>query len=136
MSMAFCAQSFKTAVVTLRDGKKILDTMAADITHMMADKISAVQRIMDAAENTAITHQNDKYNVSVTRYYNAKEMLEPNEPLPPNITITELNDRSIKQPYVKPSVIELTEHEHFFNTPVNTSMSAVHVPTNIFDRSM
>lgn len=109
--------------------------MAADISHMMAAKVRAVQRIMDAAENTAITHQNDKYNVSVTRYYNAKEMRTPDQPLPPNITNEELNDRSIKQPYVKPSYIELKEHEHFFNTPVNTSMSAVHVPTNIFDRS-
>lgn len=122
-------------MITVRDGKKILDTMASDISHMMAAKISAVQRIMDAAENTAITHQNDKYNVSVTRYYNAKEMLEPHEPMPPNLTNPELNDRSIKQPYVKPSIIELKENEHFFDTPVNTSMSAVHVPTNIFDRS-
>lgn len=121
--------------MTTRDGKKILDTMAADISRMMAAKVRAVQRIMDAAENTAITHQNDKYNVSVTRYFNAKEMLTPYDLVPPNVTNEELNDRSIKQPYVKPSIIELREHEHFFDQPVNTSMSAVHVPTNIFDRS-
>ena len=30
--------------------------------------------------------------------------------------------------------LELKENSHFFNIKVNTSYSAVHVPTNVFDR--
>lgn len=113
--------------------------MASDINHMMSAKIRAVERIMDAAENTAITHQNEKYDeefVNLNRYYNAKEMLKPGEAAPPNISVNslELADRSIPRPYVRPSYIELNENE-FFGSSVNISMSTVHVPTNVFDRS-
>lgn len=90
---------------------------------------------MENAEEIAITHQRDAYEEKY-RYYNSKEMLLPTENATQNVTNTELTDRSIKPPYVPPSYIVLTENQHFFGTPVNTSMSSVHVPTNIYDRSM
>lgn len=79
-------------------------------------------------------HQRDKFKETF-QYYNSKEMLLPTENATANITNTELNDRSIKPVYVPPSYIVLTDNQHFFGTAVNTSMSSVHVPTNIYDRS-
>lgn len=89
---------------------------------------------MDNAEEVAITHQRDKFEEKY-QYYNSKEMLLPTENATQNVTNPDLNDRSIKPVYVPPSYIVLTENNHFFGTPVNTSMSSVHVPTNIYDRS-
>lgn len=87
---------------------------------------------MDAAENTAMSHQNDPVNITF-QYYNSKEMLEPFATSPPNITRS-LDDRSIVPPYVPPSTIVLKPSSHFFDVPVNISKSSVHVPTNVYDR--
>lgn len=88
---------------------------------------------MESAQNTALTHEGTEVITNLS-YYNAKEMLEPHEDPPKNITNLSLDDRSIKGPYIPPSYIVLTKNKHFFNTDVNTSMSSVHIPTNVFDR--
>lgn len=88
---------------------------------------------MDAAENTAMSHQDDPV-IRNFKYFNAKDMLEPGEPLPPNITTRALEDRSIKPVDVEPSYIVLKPNKHFFDSHVNTTMSSVHIPTNVFDR--
>ena len=89
---------------------------------------------MDAAENSAMSHQNDKVDPAF-QYYNSKEMLLPDEPVPQNITKS-LDDRSLDPPYVPPSYIVLEPHKHFFDIAVNISLSSVHVPTNVYDRGM
>lgn len=89
---------------------------------------------MDTAEEVAITHQRDPFEEKY-QYYNSKEMLLPTENATQNVTNRELNDRSLKPVYVPPSYIVLTDNSHFFGMAVNTSMSSVHVPTNIYDRS-
>lgn len=78
-------------------------------------------------------HQKDKIN-EIFQYFNSKTMLLPEEPLPKNETRS-LDDRSIEQKYVPPSYIVVKENAQFFNTPVNLSVSSVHVPTNVFDRA-
>lgn len=88
---------------------------------------------MDAAENTAMSHQDDPV-IRDFQYYNSKDMLEPFEKPPPNDTNRALDDRTIEAVDVPPSYITLTPNPHFFNVPVNTSLSSVHIPTNVFDR--
>ncbi|EDW79739.1 uncharacterized protein Dwil_GK17856, isoform A [Drosophila willistoni] len=129
-------ESFKEAKVVSRNGASIVDSMAKEIEMMMDLKVSAVRRIMDTAENTALSHQNDMAD-KMFSYYNAKEMLEPNDPIPPIPTPAPDMDKDIGEPliYVQPKVLELTPRPEFHNTAVNFSVSSVHVPVNVFDRA-
>ncbi|XP_068145663.1 voltage-dependent calcium channel subunit alpha-2/delta-3 isoform X4 [Drosophila tropicalis] len=129
-------ESFKEAKVVIRNGPSIVDSMAKEIEMMMDLKVSAVRRIMDTAENTALSHQNDMAD-KMFSYYNAKEMLEPNDPIPPIPTPAPDMDKDIGEPliYVQPKVLELTPRPEFHNTAVNFSVSSVHVPVNVFDRA-
>lgn len=91
-----------------------------------------VQRIMDAAENAAMSHDKEKCD-EYFPYYDAKEMLQPNESaatVPPK----KFDDRSLDPPNVTMPGIELRENRNFYNTPVNISLSSVHVPTNVYGR--
>ncbi|XP_039479764.1 voltage-dependent calcium channel subunit alpha-2/delta-3 isoform X6 [Drosophila santomea] len=129
-------ESFKDAKVVSRNGASIVDSMAKEIEMMMDLKVSAVRRIMDTAENTALSHQNDMAD-KMFSYYNAKEMLEPGDPVPPIPTPAPDMDKDIGEPliYVQPKVVVLEPRPEFHNTPVNFSVSSVHVPVNVFDRA-
>lgn len=75
---------------------------------------------MDTAETLA---EGSNYDVPVPesfKYYNAKMLIQPGEKVEkaPNGTRELL----------------LTPNSHFYNIPVNTSLSSVHVPTNVYDR--
>ncbi|XP_055843710.1 voltage-dependent calcium channel subunit alpha-2/delta-3 isoform X3 [Episyrphus balteatus] len=126
-------ESFKQAQVVSRVGPKIVDNMANEIRMMMELKISAVRRISDTAETTALSHQNDVEDKTFS-YYNAKEMLEPGEKAPTEPP-PELEDVIMEKTKVPPKEIILHPKAEFFNTPVNISMSSVHVPTNVYDRA-
>lgn len=65
---------------------------------------------MDTAENSAMASQMQESRTDY-QYYNAKTL--------------DRNDSN---------QLELKENSHFFNIKVNTSYSAVHVPTNVYDR--
>lgn len=87
---------------------------------------------MDAAENTALTNEEpDKY----FSYYNAKEMIEPHEPIP-TAPPRDLDDAGEPKIFVPPKEILLQRKVEFFDTPVNLSVSSVQVPTNVFDRGL
>lgn len=89
-----------------------------------------LKRIMDAAENTALNNEEaDKF----FSYYNAKEMIEPHEPVP-TAPPRDLDDAGEPKIFVVPKELILTSKEQFFGTPVNLSVSSVHVPTNVYDR--
>ncbi|XP_012158021.1 voltage-dependent calcium channel subunit alpha-2/delta-3 isoform X4 [Ceratitis capitata] len=126
-------ESFKEAQVISRNGAKIVENMAHDIKIMMELKISAVRRIMDTAENTALSHQNDKEDFYFS-YYNAKDMRGPEDPIPTPAP-RELDDMGKPHIFVPPKEIILTPKAEFFDTPVNLSVSSVHVPLNVFDRA-
>lgn len=100
-------------------------------------KLHQFQRIMDTAENTALSHQNDMAD-KMFSYYNAKSMAEPGEPTPPAPTTPPDMDDQIGEPliYVPPKVLVLEPRPEFHNTPVNFSVSSVHVPVNVFDRGL
>uniref|UniRef100_A0A1A9WG46 VWFA domain-containing protein n=1 Tax=Glossina brevipalpis TaxID=37001 RepID=A0A1A9WG46_9MUSC len=124
-------ESFKQAQVVSRSGAKIVENMANEIKTMMDAKISAVRRIMDAAENTALTNEEaDKF----FSYYNAKDMIEPHEPMPTEPP-RELDDAGGPKIWVPPQRIVLTPKAEFFDTPVNLTVSSVHIPTNVYDRA-
>ncbi|XP_044741328.1 voltage-dependent calcium channel subunit alpha-2/delta-3 isoform X3 [Chrysoperla carnea] len=112
-------ESYKLATLVERDGSAIVQDIAKEINLMMDLKISAIKRIMDSAESAAITEQNENVP-SGYAYFNAKNLVPP----PENDTVGE-GYREMK----------LTPNEHFYNLSVNVSHSAVHVPTNVYDRS-
>lgn len=93
---------------------------------------SHIQRIMDAAENAAMLHDKERCNDKFI-YFDAKKMLEPFD-----VTTTEepkkFDDRSLDPPNVTVPRIILTENSNFYNNKVNTSLSSVHVPTNVYAR--
>ncbi|XP_060654964.1 LOW QUALITY PROTEIN: voltage-dependent calcium channel subunit alpha-2/delta-3 [Drosophila nasuta] len=124
------------AKVVPRQGGAIVESMAKEVEMMMDLKVSAVRRIMDTAENTALSHQNDLAD-KMFSYYNAKEMAEPGEPTPPPPTTPPDMDDQIGEPliYVPPKVLVLEPRPEFHNTSVNFSVSSVHVPVNVFDRA-
>lgn len=73
---------------------------------------------MDTAENAAMASQ-DEGNVPLDyQYYNAKTM--------------EVTVKGVDPP--NSSRLLLTPNSNFFNIAINTNVSAVHVPTNVYDR--
>lgn len=89
---------------------------------------------MDTAENTALTYQSEKPNKYFS-YYNSKEMIEPGEPIP-TAPPRDLEDAGGEKIFIQPKEIVLTPKVEFFETPVNMSVSSVHVPTNVYDRGL
>ncbi|XP_041769971.1 voltage-dependent calcium channel subunit alpha-2/delta-3 isoform X3 [Anopheles merus] len=126
-------ESFKQAQVVNKNGAKIVEEMAKDLKYMMDAKVSAVKRIMDTAENTAISFDEEPVNQSF-QYYNAKQMIEPGEIITTPIPMIDEDPADITTP-IPPKEIVLTKKRHFFNEAVNTTVSSVHVPTNVYDRA-
>ncbi|XP_031336712.1 voltage-dependent calcium channel subunit alpha-2/delta-3 isoform X2 [Photinus pyralis] len=97
--------------VVRKDGLILLREMAYEVKNMMDFKMSAVLRIMDSAEQAALTPQSD--NGQPFKYYNAKRL-------------------NVFGPDGKPSEgtreILLTPNPHFDHLPVNVSLSSVLFP--------
>lgn len=91
---------------------------------------------MDAAENKALSDDDVEVDDDYV-YYSSKEMVEIPEfggPIgstePPVFSeIDELKPKKRQQ-----KQIVLTPNKRFSNEPVNTTISSVHVPTNVYDR--
>ncbi|XP_044586279.1 voltage-dependent calcium channel subunit alpha-2/delta-3 isoform X2 [Cotesia glomerata] len=97
-------ESYKQADVKAHDGSALVHEIAKDIKEMMESKISAIRRIMDIAETSALSN-NDAVPGQEFQYVNAK-------------------NNSIEY--------EFSRH---FGGEVNITKSAVHVPTNVYDRA-
>ncbi|XP_073958469.1 voltage-dependent calcium channel subunit straightjacket isoform X15 [Choristoneura fumiferana] len=123
--------SFKSAQIESRDGEKLVQSMADDIRAMMELKISAVKRIVEAAENMAFDKQSEPVPEDY-QFYNSKEMDEPYDDV--SITTTAEPDFTLENWIVRPPTksAHLQLNAHFYNIPVNTNFSSVHVPTNVY----
>ncbi|XP_015188370.1 PREDICTED: voltage-dependent calcium channel subunit alpha-2/delta-3 isoform X3 [Polistes dominula] len=97
-------ESYKHAQVVKNAGGDLAGEIADDIKAMMESKISAIRRIMDVAETSALSAP-DADPPESFEFVNAK-----------NTTID----------------LELSDH---FGGQVNLNMSAVHVPTNVYERA-
>ncbi|XP_076657367.1 voltage-dependent calcium channel subunit straightjacket isoform X4 [Halictus rubicundus] len=97
-------ESYKQAEVKPRDGNALVHEIAKDIRAMMESKISAIKRIMDVAETSALSAP-DADPPKTFLFINAK-----------NNTID-------------------VKHSRHFGGEVNLSLSAVHVPTNVYERA-
>lgn len=89
---------------------------------------------MSNAEEIALSDQHVKGDTNLS-YYNAKEMLEPGETAPPPLSL-DIDFAGIPPANITPKTIILTPTPEFFDEPINTSVSSVHVPTNVFDRGI
>lgn len=90
---------------------------------------------MESTEATAMSHKDTEVD-PLFPYYNAKEMVEykENDTVFPTFRPYDFFENPPVTEYVPPKAIVLKEHPHFFNMSVNTSLSSVHVPENVFDR--
>lgn len=127
----FGFQSFKSAQIESRDGEKLVQSMADDIRAMMELKISAVKRIVEAAENMAFDKQSEPVPEDY-QFYNSKEMDEPYDDI--SVTTTVEPEFALENWIIRPPTksAHLQLNAHFYNIPVNTNFSSVHVPTNVY----
>jgi voltage-dependent calcium channel alpha-2/delta-3 len=75
---------------------------------------------MDTAENSAMAAHAEGTLDQNYQYYNSKLLASPGSPFS-------------NQPNGTHQLV-LIPNSHFNNIPVNTTLSAVHVPTNVYDR--
>ncbi|XP_043216058.1 voltage-dependent calcium channel subunit alpha-2/delta-3-like isoform X3 [Amphibalanus amphitrite] len=104
------------------DGMVVLTKMANDMINMMNAKTDAVKRIVDTAEIAAMSHR-EKAQLDVF-YYNAKKLNE----------FDGKNLSTLREGYNQ--FVLGNASKHFNGIPVNLTHSTVHVPTNVFDKSM
>lgn len=77
------------------------------------------QRVVETAENLVLDSVKEKETGD--DYYNAKMLKAPGTL---NASVDPKGTREML----------LTRNSHFFQVPVNTTFSAVHVPTNVYDK--
>lgn len=107
-----------------------MQSMADDIRAMMELKISAVKRIVEAAENMAFDKQNEPVPEDF-QFYNSKDMEEPFDEMFTTTTESELVfENWVVRPPSKNA--HMQQNPHFSNIPVNINFSSVHIPTNVY----
>ncbi|KAH8323327.1 hypothetical protein KR067_005091 [Drosophila pandora] len=117
------------ARVELKNGTELIQSITDNVGRMLARKMDAVRCIQERAETvnenfefnltwaeTNFTYISSKYS---TFNGNSSEELQPNE-------------ADYAYMYRK---MDLNQDTHFYNTPVDTEHSSVHVPSNVWDRS-
>ncbi|XP_076313595.1 voltage-dependent calcium channel subunit alpha-2/delta-3-like isoform X2 [Tachypleus tridentatus] len=99
----------------------MLEDMRVDVQHMLSWKQQAVERIVRVAEDYAAKHEYDKH--LKYDYFNMKKLYDPSEP-PPEDENRDSDWRSF----------HLEKHHNFDQFKVNPQYSAMHVPTNVYDK--
>ncbi|XP_054278254.1 voltage-dependent calcium channel subunit alpha-2/delta-3-like isoform X3 [Macrosteles quadrilineatus] len=116
-------KSFKDAKVESREGSRIVSELVREMENMMSHKVEAVKRIVDTAENAAVDSNPDEPVPNSYEYYSAK-LLRP----PGQLNLSGDDPKGTRE-------LLLTPDTHFYDFPVNTNVSSVHVPTNVYDRA-
>eukprot|EP00062_Callorhinchus_milii_P013315 gi/632961306/ref/XP_007896685.1/ PREDICTED: voltage-dependent calcium channel subunit alpha-2/delta-4 [Callorhinchus milii] len=98
------------------DGMELVKNFGATMEQMLGRKVEAVKRLVDAAEDADLYHE---FNAELGfDYYNSVLINEKDS----NGNYVMLGNKFI-----------LEENEHFNNLPVNTSLSNIQVPTNVYN---
>ncbi|PNI36189.1 CACNA2D4 isoform 3 [Pan troglodytes] len=99
------------------DGLELVRKFSEDMENMLRRKVEAVQNLVEAAEEADLNHE---FNESlVFDYYNS----------------VLINERDEKGNFVELGAEFLLEsNAHFSNLPVNTSISSVQLPTNVYNK--
>ncbi|XP_044257646.1 voltage-dependent calcium channel subunit alpha-2/delta-3-like [Tribolium madens] len=118
---------YLNAQVETKDLENLISEVGKDIERMMDRKSDAIKCIIEEAESLS---QYWVYNNSEYKYYSSKYSNVVNES---KIDLAELSPalKNNENMYLE---MVLNDDTHFYNLPVDTSRSSVHVPTNIFDR--
>ncbi|KAH1018917.1 hypothetical protein HUJ05_006600 [Dendroctonus ponderosae] len=195
-NQGFTLESFKDTTIVVEDGDSLLTDIHERISNMMKQKVEAVRRIMDIAEQAAKAQKEDDININF-QFYNAKNLTNSaqnitgsdenelndlassqdiryddsllgslqieqsyHQKMPPegveiyqrdqspldnrdiiyetDIEITEDVEKHPQASQTQPvdkTMLPLYKNKHFYNIPVNINNSAVHVPSNVYERS-
>ncbi|XP_004692596.1 PREDICTED: voltage-dependent calcium channel subunit alpha-2/delta-4 [Condylura cristata] len=99
------------------DGLELVRKFSEDMETMLRRKMEAVERLVEAAEEADLNHE---FNQSlVFDYYNSVLVNEKDE----NGNCVELGAELVLEP-----------NAHFSNLKVNTSVSSVQLPTNVYNK--
>ncbi|XP_022196904.2 voltage-dependent calcium channel subunit alpha-2/delta-3 isoform X3 [Nilaparvata lugens] len=133
-------ESFKEARVEPLQGTKLVEDIAKDLKQMMDAKMKAIERIMDTAQSAAKEFMDKGGKIPDDyKYYNSKHLVEPGtlavDPLLQVRDEPKEVDPDKQEPPDPRMEMQLEPNRHFNGVFVNTTLSAVHVPTNIYDRS-
>lgn len=106
-----------------KSGEELVSIISENVGRMLRRKMDAVTCIRIAAEENAETWEDDdQYFTYVSGKYSPVVGLKK-----PSIPENMKKNVSVYRE------IELTADSHFYNIPVNTSFSSVHIPTNVYD---
>ncbi|KAM4675764.1 voltage-dependent calcium channel subunit alpha-2/delta-4 [Discoglossus pictus] len=114
-------KKYKDVEPTLRieevDGLDLVRKFSEEMESMLRRKVEAVQRLVEAAEEADLNHE---FNASLEfEYYNSVRINEKDE----NDNYVDLGNEFI-----------LESNEHFNNLRVNTTLSNIQLPTNVYNK--
>ncbi|XP_066155401.1 voltage-dependent calcium channel subunit alpha-2/delta-3 isoform X2 [Euwallacea fornicatus] len=117
--------AFLNARVGEKDPASLLAEIKSNILRMMDRKMDAIRCIQQEAENRS---EDFSYLHDVSfKYYNSRwSPIEGND-------FIKLS-KSLKKHRHMYLTMTLNNDTHFYNLPVNTTHSSVHVPTNVYDK--
>ncbi|XP_020292815.1 voltage-dependent calcium channel subunit alpha-2/delta-3 isoform X2 [Pseudomyrmex gracilis] len=122
-----------------KSGEKLVEIISKNVSRMLRRKMDAVTCIRMAAEEAAenwdtsfvdsffFNNSAKRYNPKSNFSYTSGKCSPVNgEPAENDVYCERENNSTYRE-------MELTSDSHFYNIPVNTSHSSVHIPTNVFD---
>ncbi|XP_034938366.1 voltage-dependent calcium channel subunit alpha-2/delta-3 isoform X2 [Chelonus insularis] len=107
-----------------KSGEELIDIISESVGRMLRRKMDAVKCILKVAEEAA-EEWNSTIVTNIT-YYSGKYSTVVGKK-PPTLP------KSIEKNMYRYREMELNPDSHFYNIPVNTSHSSVHIPTNVYD---
>uniref|UniRef100_A0A146M963 Voltage-dependent calcium channel subunit alpha-2/delta-3 n=1 Tax=Lygus hesperus TaxID=30085 RepID=A0A146M963_LYGHE len=109
------------------DGEGILNSIVTNVDKLLKRKMDSVNCVIEAAERLARDFQDDN---NTYLYFSSK--FSAGRGIDEFRGEDEIEVPGVNLSYYEP--MELGPDYHFYNYYVNTSFSAVHVPTDVFDR--
>ncbi|XP_076762521.1 ca[2+] channel Muscle-specific alpha2/delta subunit isoform X2 [Xylocopa sonorina] len=108
-----------------KSGEELVSIISENVGRMLRRKMDAVTCIRMSAEENAENWEDDERNLTYVSGKYSPVLNQSKPKIPDNMV---KNIKSYRE-------IELTPDSHFYNIPVNTDFSSVHVPTNVYDLS-